>query len=165
MNNAYWTLCFQSHRRTTGVLSRDTARAMSDENVEVVRRMFESWDRGDYWAGLDLIDPEIEVEVAYRVDFDGTYRGHAGLGEMLRSFWAEFEDIRSGIEEAIPAGSHVVVRARFSGRGKRSGAEIDMPAWQVWTLRNGKVVRWRIFRTKHEALEAAGQIGNPGRAP
>jgi hypothetical protein len=45
---------------------------------------------------------------------------------------------------------------RFSGRGKRSGLEIDMPAWQVWTLRDGKVVGWRIFRTKRQALDAAG---------
>ena len=129
---------------------------MSEENVEVVRGLFESWDRGDRWAGLDSIDPDIEVVVAYQVDFDGTYRGHAGLGKMLGAFWAEFENVHVGIEEAIPVGSHVVLAARFSGRGKRSGVEIDMPSWQVWTLRDRKVVRWRIVRTKQEALEAAG---------
>jgi hypothetical protein len=50
------------------------------------------------------------------------------------------------------------VAVRISGRGKRSGVEIeiDMPLWQVWTLRDGKAVRWRIFRSKQEALEAAG---------
>jgi ketosteroid isomerase-like protein len=78
---------------------------MSQENVEIVRGLFESWDRGDRWAGLDSIDPDIEVVVDYQVDFDGTYRGHAGLGKMMRAFWGEFEDIRSWIEVAIPAGS------------------------------------------------------------
>jgi uncharacterized protein len=129
---------------------------MSQENVEIVRRLYETYDRGDYWAGLDSIDPDIEVETRLGMDLDGTYRGHAGLGEMMRAFWGEFEDIRSWIEEAIPAGSHVVVAARFSGRGKRSGVEIDMPAWHVWSLRDGKVVRWQQVRTKQEALEAAG---------
>jgi ketosteroid isomerase-like protein len=129
---------------------------MSEENVEVVRRVFDLWDRGDRWAGLDSIDTDVEVVVDAQVDLDGTYRGHAGLGELMRAFWGAFENIRTRIEEAIPAGSHVVVAVRFSGRGKRSGVEIDMPQWQVWTVRNGKVVRWRIVRTKRDALKAAG---------
>jgi ketosteroid isomerase-like protein len=132
---------------------------MSQENVEVVRRLYESWNRGDYSAALDSIDPDIQVDVADdRVDFAGTYRGHAGAWEMMGSFWGEFENPHAWIEEAIPAGSHVVVAVRISGRGKRSGVEIeiDMPLWQVWTLRDGKAVRWRIFRSKQEALEAAG---------
>jgi uncharacterized protein len=129
---------------------------MSQENVEIVRGLFESWDRGDRWAPLDSIDPDIEVVVTYQADFAGTYRGHAGVREMMGTFWAEFEDIRSWIEEATPAGNHVVLAARLTGRGKRSGVEIDARLWQVWTLRDRKVVRWRIFRTKQEALEAAG---------
>jgi hypothetical protein len=75
---------------------------------------------------------------------------------MLGVFWAEFEGHRIDIEEAIPAGSDVVVGVRFYGRGKRSGIEIDMPAWHVWRLREGKAVHWRVLPTKQEALEAAG---------
>ncbi len=75
---------------------------------------------------------------------------------MLGAFWAEFEAQRIEIEEAMAAGSDVVVGVRFYGRGKRSGLEIDAPAWHVWSLREGKAVRWRLFRTKQEALEAAG---------
>jgi ketosteroid isomerase-like protein len=131
---------------------------VSRENVEIVRRLYESWNRGDYSAALDSIDPDIQVDVAGGTDFDGTYRGHAGLWEMMGSFWGEFKDPHAWIEEAIPAGSHVVVAVRPSGRGKRSGVEVEleMPLWQVWTLRDGKAVRWRIFRSKQEALEAAG---------
>jgi hypothetical protein len=44
----------------------------------------------------------------------------------------------------------------FYARGKTSGAEVDMRRGQVLTLRDGKVVRWRLFRTKEEALEAVG---------
>jgi ketosteroid isomerase-like protein len=39
---------------------------MSKENVEIVRGLFELWDRGDRWAGLDSFDPGIEVVVATR---------------------------------------------------------------------------------------------------
>ncbi len=129
---------------------------MSQENVEIVRRLIQDWGRGDYSAALDSIDPEIEVNVAYQANLDGTYRGHAGLAELMGPFWAAFEGQRIEIEEAIPVGSDVVVGVRFYGRGVRSGVEIDAPAWHVWRLREGKAVRWRLLRTKQEALEAAG---------
>jgi ketosteroid isomerase-like protein len=117
---------------------------VSEENVEIVQRLIEAWDRGDYSAALESIDPDIEVNVAYQADIDGTYRAHAGLAEMLGVFWAEFEGPRIEIEEAMPAGSYVVVGVRFSGRGKRSGVEVDAPAWHVWRLRGGKAVRWQL---------------------
>ena len=130
---------------------------MSQENVEIVRRLIGAWDSGDYSGALDSIDPEIEVNAALQMDLDGTYRGHAGVAKMLGVFWAEFEGPRIEIEEAIAAGSDdVVVGVRFYGRGKRSGVVIGAPAWHVWRLREGKAVRWRLLRTKQEALEAAG---------
>jgi uncharacterized protein len=136
--------------------ARDTARAVSEQNVEIVCRLIEAWDRRDYSAALESIDPAIEVNVAYQAPIDGIYRGHAGLAELLGVFWAEFDGPRIEVEEAMPAGGDVVVGVRFSGRGKSSGVEIDAPAWHAWRLRDGKAVRWRLFRTKKEALEAAG---------
>jgi ketosteroid isomerase-like protein len=129
---------------------------MSRENVEIVQRLIEAWGRGDYATALASIDPEIEAVAAYGADFDGTYRGHAGLAEVLRGFWGQFEGRRIEIEEAIPASSDVLLGVRFYGRGKRSGVEIEMPAWHVWSLREGKAVRWQVLRTKREALEAVG---------
>ena len=106
--------------------------------MEIVQRLIEAWDRGDYAAALDSIDPDVEVNVAYQADFDGTYRGHAGLTEMLGAFWAEFEGQRIEIEEAVPVGGAVVAGVRFYGRGKRSGVEISAPAWHAWRLREGE---------------------------
>jgi ketosteroid isomerase-like protein len=130
--------------------------AVSVENVEIVRRLIEAWDRGDYSAALASIDPAIEVNVAYQSEFDGTYRGHAGLTELMGVFWTEFEGPSIEIEEAMPAGDDVVLRVRFSGRGKRSGIDVEAPAWHTWSLREGKAVRWQLFRTKQDALGVAG---------
>jgi ketosteroid isomerase-like protein len=129
---------------------------MSQEYVEIVRGLIEAWDRGDYPAALKSIDPDIEVNIAFHADLDGTYRGHAGLAEVMDAFWAEFENPRIETEEVMPAAGDVIVAVRFSGRGRRSGVEIEMPAWHVWQMRQGKAVRWRLLRTKREALEAAG---------
>jgi hypothetical protein len=52
-------------------------------------------------------------------------------------------------------GDNVVVGFRTSGRGKASGAEVEMVGWQVYRIRNGLVIRVQFFETRTEALEAA----------
>jgi ketosteroid isomerase-like protein len=128
-------------------------------NVEIVRRIFGAWNRGDYAEGLALIDPEIEIEAMHESFHSGTYRGHAGMYELLQDFWAQFDDRRSEVTESVDAGDDVFISVLFRGRGKSSGTEVEMRHWQVWTLRDGKVVRWRTFPTRQEAVEAVGLEG------
>ena len=129
---------------------------MSRENVEIVRHLYAAWNRGDYPSALALIDPEIEVEGMAGGLNEGTYRGHAGLSKLLEDFWNQFDDRRSEVEECIPAGDNVFTSVLFHGRGRGSGIDVEMRQWQVWTLRDGKAVRWRYFAARQEALEAAG---------
>jgi ketosteroid isomerase-like protein len=136
---------------------------MSQQNVEIVRRLIEARHPGMTPTSefpdpeiVELLDPDIEVDAALGGDLDGNYRGLGELAEMLQAFWGEFEDARTEIEECLPAGDHVVLGVRFYGRGKSSGVKIDWPAWHVWTLRDGKAVHWRLVRTRREALEAVG---------
>jgi ketosteroid isomerase-like protein len=128
---------------------------MSNENVEMVRSMYERWNRSGGVPVLELIDPRIEVDVVGGLGY-GTYRGHAGLSDVLEAFWGAFQDHRIEVEECLAAGDDVVVTAHYYGRGKTSGVEVDMRHWHVWTLRDGKAVRWRVLDTRAEALEAAG---------
>jgi ketosteroid isomerase-like protein len=129
---------------------------MSQENTEIVRRLYEVWNRSGGVPALELIDPEIEVEAVDDTDLGGAYRGHAGFSKLLEATWGNFEDHRTEVEECLPRGDDVFVAVHYYGRGKGSGAEVDARGWQVWTLRDGKAVRWRIFSTRNEALEAAG---------
>jgi ketosteroid isomerase-like protein len=128
---------------------------MSQDNVEVVRELFDAWNRRDYAATQEAVNPEIEIEVALGMDLDGTYRGLDGLREVMR-FWGAFGEFHSDMEECISAGHNVVVAAHHYGRGRASGAEVEMRNWQVFTLRRGKLVRYGLFRSRDEALEAAG---------
>jgi ketosteroid isomerase-like protein len=75
---------------------------------------------------------------------------------FLEDFWRNFEQSHTDIAEYIPVGDSVVCEAHLRGRGKGSGVEVEMRNWQVWTVRDGKVVAYRMFTTKREALEAAG---------
>jgi ketosteroid isomerase-like protein len=129
---------------------------MSEENIELVRSLMEAWNRGDYSTALQSIDPEIEVESALGGTFDGTYQGHSGLRRFLEDFWSNFENFSTEVEEYIPAGDDVVIGAHHRGSGIGSGVEVEMWNWQVFTVRRGMIVRYRMFNTKQEALEAAG---------
>jgi ketosteroid isomerase-like protein len=128
---------------------------VSQENVEIVRRLYATWNSEDRWAVLSLVDPEAEAVLTGALN-DGTYRGHAGVRQLLEEFWTQFEDQRTEVEECIDAGDAVFTSVVHRGRGKGSGVEVEWPQWQVFTLRDGKAVRWRLFSDRREALKAAG---------
>jgi ketosteroid isomerase-like protein len=69
---------------------------------------------------------------------------------------SEFDDASAEIYELTDAGDQVVASITNRGRGKRSGVEVSWDIWQVWSLRDGKVVRGQAFTNREEALEAAG---------
>jgi ketosteroid isomerase-like protein len=119
--------------------------------------MYEAWNRSGGVPQLQWVDPAIEVEAPADALLGGeTYRGHAGFSKFLDSFWDAFENHHIEIEECIPAGDDVLLTVHYYGRGKASGIEVDARDWHVWTLRDGKVVRWRIINTRQGALQAAG---------
>jgi ketosteroid isomerase-like protein len=130
--------------------------AMSRENVEVVRRAVDGFNRRGLDALLELADPEIEWTTTGRYVEAGTYRGHEGVRQYLGAALAEFDDARTDADEYIDAGDHVVVASRFSGTGKRSGIPVELEMTIVYTIRDGKIVRARNFEDKAEALRAAG---------
>ena len=128
---------------------------MSRESVEVVHEMFAAWNRRDYGAAQAAFHPKVEVEVSAESVLDGIYRGYSGLGDLMR-FWGAFADFHSHPEETLTAGHEVFTTVRHYGRGKTSGVDVQMENWQVFTVREGTIVRYRVFGSREAALEAAG---------
>ena len=128
---------------------------MSQENVEIIRRGYEHYNRTgepDY----SVLDPEVVYDVSTRTFDPFVYHGHEGVREFLaliREQWATF---RLEPQEFVDAGDSVVVSVRLVGVGKESGVETTANAAHLWTLRRGKIVRQTTFQTMSEALEAAG---------
>jgi uncharacterized protein len=132
---------------------------MSEENVELLRRFTEAFNRGDLEGAIALVDPPPEFEfVASGVipDLAGVQRGPEGLRRAVETFWGEFDDADVELHELIDAGDQVFVSATFRGRGKQSGAETSWDVWGVFTVRDKRMVRWQAFTDPDEALEAAG---------
>ncbi|MDQ3571413.1 MAG: nuclear transport factor 2 family protein [Actinomycetota bacterium] len=127
---------------------------MSQENVEIVRRVYEAAASRDSAAVFALYDPEVELDCS-RLGL-GVYRGHEGLRSLFRDWHEAWESIEYSYEELIDAGETVIAVVTRHARGRASGVEVKQPFVLVWTLRGSKVVRVVWFLTRAEALEAAG---------
>jgi ketosteroid isomerase-like protein len=129
---------------------------MSEENVEVVRRVYEALLRDDLDGALEMMDPEVEyVNPEYAVE-PGIRYGHDGIRANVENMRTAFEFWRFEPEQFVDAGERVIVVGTFHGRGRDSGVEFERRMSRLWTLRDGKVVRYQWFDNADEALEAAG---------
>src|SRR3954451_9404683 len=130
---------------------------MSQENVEIVRRAFEASVRHENESVFPLYDPEVEIDLT--ASGRGVYHGSEGVRQYFRDWLSAFEDPSWEVEEWIDAGEPVIAVMRLHGRGKLSGVPAEMLEAHVWTLRNGRLWRLRVYGTKAEAFEAAGLRG------
>jgi uncharacterized protein len=130
---------------------------MSEENVEIVRGVYDAAARHDAATVLALYDPEVELDASRLqvAGLAGVYRGHNGLRSFFRQWHEAWGSIEYDYEELIDAGEHVVSVVTRHARGRASGAEVERPFALVWTLREAKVVRVVWFLTREEALETA----------
>jgi ketosteroid isomerase-like protein len=130
---------------------------MSEENVEIVRRVYDAADRRDGDAIFALYDPGVELDASQLGLADlNVYHGHDGLRSLFREFSETWGEIEYSYDELIDAGDQVVAVVTRHARGRASGVEVERPFALVWTVREGKVVRVVWFLTREDAIEAAG---------
>jgi ketosteroid isomerase-like protein len=128
---------------------------MSHENVEIVRRAFKAYERGDFSAMLKDAHPE---QTIYRAEPDGAiYHGPQGLMQAIAEWVEDFDEFSAIAQEFIDANDHqVVVRVHQKAVGAQSGAPIEGDFWFVHTLSDAKITRLDMFASKAQAFEAAG---------
>jgi ketosteroid isomerase-like protein len=129
---------------------------MSQENVEIVRKAIDGFVHGDLDAAVRDNDSDVEVDFSRSQGIEaGIYHGH----EDVRAFWSRFRDafdrISVSVDEFIECGEHVVVPNRTCFWG-REGIEVEAQSAYVVTFRNGRIIEWRLFQTRADALEAVG---------
>jgi ketosteroid isomerase-like protein len=122
--------------------------------VEVVRRALDVFNRRE--DALDLLDPEIMWTTTGVFMEPDIYRGHEDVRRYVEALTNEFKGLHVEPDQPIAVGEHVVVPARLTGRGRLSGASVDVTFTMLFSLREGKIVRVRNYWQKAEALEAAG---------
>jgi ketosteroid isomerase-like protein len=129
---------------------------MSQENVELVRRSIEAWNRRDLTtlSALWRSDGEIDWSRA-RGPLKGVYRGHREREAFWNEFWSTFEVVEAELSDFTETGPYVVASHTARMRG-REGIEVIARSTFVYTVENGQITRIRMFQERAEALEAAG---------
>jgi ketosteroid isomerase-like protein len=126
---------------------------MSQENVEVVRRVYERVTASMEWPE-ELFDADFESDM--REVGVGVLRLDA-TQEALREYFETFERFHVEMEELIHTdGEHVVNTIRDAGRIRGSHAEVSNRYFHVWTFGDGRIVRLSVHTERGRALEAAG---------
>lgn len=87
----------------------------------------------------------------------GVYHGHEGVTRVLDENAALWEDINVAIDDVLEGETNrVVVFIRATGKGRHTGVDVELASAQVWSLRDGKAERVRLYLDRQEAIEAAG---------
>jgi len=127
---------------------------MGSSDVEAVRTAFEAFMRGDLDSALEFCDPDIVVRDPGRTG--RTFQGRA----ELRRFWEEWlenwQEYRVEPLELVEEGGEIFVRVGQMGRGRLSGVEVGQDLFQVFRVRDGKVVEYRIYTDRDDALASIG---------
>jgi ketosteroid isomerase-like protein len=126
------------------------------KNLEVVREMYEAFNRGDAESALKLLHPEPELHQDPEVVDAEAYIGLEAFLRGMSLFTEDWDDPRLEPREVDQLGDQVLMRVGVSGRGKRSGVEMTTEFFHAWTFRDGKPCRCFVRSTRAEAVEAAG---------
>jgi ketosteroid isomerase-like protein len=129
---------------------------MSQENVELYRRGIEAFNRRDLEAFLALADPDVVGISRVLAIEGGSYHGYDGTREWWKDLLGVFPNFTIEIVWVRDAGDRTVAELRNSAHGEGSAAPLAEFVWQVSEWRDGLVVRWEMFESEQDALEAAG---------
>jgi ketosteroid isomerase-like protein len=130
---------------------------MSQENVELVRRAFDAFGRGELEESLEGMAPNFEFHPSGRfMDTQSVYRGPEGMRDFWRTFHDAWEEISVDIDRIEDLGDRVLTLGTFHGRTGGTSAEVSAESGWLHTFEGGQVVGLRSFATWQEALEAAG---------
>ena len=133
---------------------------MSEENVEVVRRAIDAWNRRDIDDMLALSDPEGEYINSPSAIEPGTRRGRDEMAAVVREQWELLTDGRWEIDRIYDRGEEVIALGRISRRMPGSDARLEGQSLISYKIRSGKMVRIEVLAFGRDevqtALEAAG---------
>ena len=132
---------------------------MSQEHVEIVRRLVDAWNRQDLEGVLARVDPEGEYVNAPTAVEPGTRRGHDALVVVMRKQWEGIPGALQEIDRFHDRGDEIITEGRISRTMPGSDDRLSNRLLLSWKFRDGKLIRLEMLGAGPEftdALEAAG---------
>jgi len=130
-------------------------------NTQIIEGLYDAFARGDVAAVLGAFADDIEWHEAEGSPYGGRYvGGEAILGNVLGPVMTDIPNFAATPERFIADRETVAVIARYTGTGSATGRRLDLPVAHVWTVADGKVVRFEQFVDTVRFREAVGTPAN-----
>ncbi len=126
---------------------------MPPSNVDVVRAVVAAFNRGDFTAAIEMCTDDVEFDWSRRMLDGEVFKGREELRHFMQGTMEIFDEIHIPDEDMADLGDNLVLlagTARFKGHA--SGLDVGASAANLWTVRDGKVSRFRFYQTKEDAL-------------
>jgi len=138
---------------------RDSSHRASRSASDLLHRFYESFNQGDLDSVLELCTDDVElyqdpdvVEMVAAL----TPRGQERIAQYLRGWLDSWSDYHARPQEFLQSGEQVAALTQLRARGKNSQFEIEVDMADVFTLRDGRIARFRLYIQRADALESLG---------
>ena len=132
---------------------------MSEENISIVRRAYDAFNRGDWEAALEHADPEIawRLHGELALDVPETVRGRKAVKELWVGFFDAWDDYKMEPRDLTEApDGRLLVTVRFTAVGQGSTAPIELEYYWLYRVSDGAILEVDAYLDRAEALAAAG---------
>ena len=131
---------------------------MSQENVEIVRRSTDAYNRRDLDGILESWAQDAMLDWSNARSFDpGVYRGHGEIRAFMEEFFASWDEVRIEIVYGpVEVEDGVVIAENVTYMRGRDGIEVQARSAWLIKMRNGEQTSLKLYQTRQDALEAAG---------
>jgi len=126
---------------------------VSRSNIELALSALKAFEQQDLNAIEELCTPDIEFDWSRRLLDPTVTRGYDGLRQFFEEVDAIFDEIVFEVDEILEFGDDVLMVSTGRFRGRTSGVDVTAHGANLWTIRDGKLARFRFYQTKEDALE------------
>ncbi len=124
-------------------------------NKQIIENAYQSFASGDIPGLLGTFDENIEWTEAEGFPYGGTYTGaNSILENVFMKLGTEWENFAAVPDEILDAGDNIVALGNYSGKYNASGKSMSVPFAHVWTLRDGKIVKFVQYTDTLKVSEA-----------
>jgi ketosteroid isomerase-like protein len=133
---------------------------VSQENVEIVRRLNALFNEGDVKSAFAFVHPDVRFrDLQSAPDVPQTVRGRHAVGRVWTHWASAYDDFGPEALDYVDAGSWVVMDMRWRGRGKSSGLSVETRQADACRIENGRVVEWVIDSGPADRTQSRGAGG------